>query len=278
MTNSIILEDTDILASQIPDGAKIAIFKDCGVPMELGRALIRRKARNLHIVTVPTGGILIDLLIGAGCVKTIETAGISLGEFGPAPRFVDAIKQAKVQILDATCPAIYAGLQAGEKGIPFMPLRGLIGSDILANRPDIKTIDNPYAEDKDPVVVLPAITPDIAIFHVSIADREGNLYIARQSELKIMAHAARQTFVTAEQIVDYNILENEELAAASISSLYVSGVAEALRGAWPLNLPGHYEIDSGELEKYSRCATEDKTFQTYVRTRITDGYADATAA
>ena len=263
MDDPILADSVDALAARIPDGAKLAVFKDCGVPMALGHALIRRGARGLHVITVPTGGILPDLLIGAGCVDTIETAGVSLGEFGPAPRFVDAVKNGTVRILDATCPAIYAGLQAAEKGIPFMPLRGLIGSDILANRPDIKVIDNPFA-DGDPIVALPAIQPDVALFHVPLADRAGNLYIARQAELKIMAHAARQTFVTAEAIVDFNILEREELAAASISSLYVTGIAEAPKGSWPLNLPGHYDVDAEALADYARAAATAEDFRAYL--------------
>ena len=272
MTELFIAKNADALAARIPDGAKIAVFKDCGVPMELGHALIRREARNLHVVTVPTGGILIDLLIGAGCVGTIETAGVSLGEFGPAPRFVQAVKNGVVQILDATCPAIYAGLQAGEKGIPFMPLRGLIGSDILKNRPDIKVIDNPFGDD-DLIVALPAIKPDVALFHVPLADVHGNLYIARQAELKIMAHAAHQSFVTAEQIVDFNILERDELAAASISSLYVAGIAEVPRGSWPLNLPGHYELDTEALAAYARAALSDDQFAAYLDDHVAHGRA-----
>jgi glutaconate CoA-transferase, subunit A len=263
MAELLIAQDADALAARIPDGTRVAVFKDCGVPMALGRALIRRRARDLHVVTVPTGGMLIDLLIGAGCVGTIETAGVSLGEFGPAPRFVEAVKRARLRILDATCPAISAGLQAGEKGIPFMPLRGLIGSDILAHRPDIKIIDNPYGRD-DAIVALPAIRPDVALFHVPMADRQGNLYIARQAELKIMAHAARDTFVTAERIVEFNILERDELAAASIASLYVSGIAEAPRGACPLNLPGHYELDAEAVAGYARAAATDAGFNAYL--------------
>lgn len=263
MNKAFIAKDVDALAQQISNGAKVAVFKDCGVPMELARALIRNEVRDLHVVTVPTGGILIDMLIGAGCIGTIETAGVSLGEFGPAPRFVEAVKNGRVRILDATCPAIYAGLQAGEKGIPFMPLRGLLGSDILANRPDIKVIDNPFGAD-DPIVALPAIRPDVALFHVPLADREGNLYIGRQAELKVMAHAARKTFVTAERIADFNILERNELAAASISSLYISGIAEAAQGAWPLNLPAHYDLDAEAVAAYAQAAATDAGFDAYL--------------
>ena len=87
-----------------------------------------------------------DLLIGAGCVETLETSAVSLGEFGLAPRFTAAILAGSIRMKDATCPALHAGFQAAEKGVPFMPLRGLIGSDVLAHRPDWKVIDNPFGE------------------------------------------------------------------------------------------------------------------------------------
>ncbi len=269
MSSTEFAQSLGALAERVADGTTIALFKDCGVPMALGRALIARAVRDLRVVTVPTGGILPDMLIGAGCVATIETAGVSLGEFGLAPRFVEAVRGGKVRILDSTCPAIYAALQAAEKGIPFMPLRGLIGSDVLANRPDYRVIDNPFADD-DPVVVLPAIAPDFALFHVPLADRYGNVYIGRQAELKILAHAARATLVTAETIVDYNILEREELAVACVPSLYVSAIAEAPRGAWPSNLPGHYALDAAAIAEYARAAATPEGFSAWLA-RTADG-------
>ena len=253
MHETLIVDSVNTLAERISDGAKIALFKDNGVPMELGRALLRRKIKDLHIVTVPTGGILPDLLIGAGCVATVETAGISLGEFGLAPRFIAAVKAGDIVVLDATCPAIYAGLQAAEKGIPFMPLRGIIGSDILVHRPQFKIIENPFA-DSDPIVALPAIQPDVSLFHAPLADRHGNIFIARQAELRLMAHAAKSTYVTIEKIVDFNLLEDETYAPACLNALYVDGIAVAPRGAWPLNLPGHYEIDTPRIKAYAALA------------------------
>ncbi len=259
--------DADALAAAIPDNVKLAIFKDSGVPMEAARALIRRRAKGLHLVTIPTAGMIADMLIGSGCVDIVETAGVSLGEFGPAREFANAVKAGQVKIMDSTCPAIYSGIQAGEKGIPFMPMRGLIGSDILRSRDDYTVIDNPLSRD-DPIVALPAIRPDISLIHVPLADRFGNLWIGRQSELKIMAHASIRTFVTAEKIVDTNIMEDEKLAAASISSLYVSGVALAERGAWPLDMPGHYTIDRNNVEEYARVSGSGDGFQAWIANNI----------
>ena len=257
------LSDLKQLAARVCDGAKIAVFKDCGVPMALGCALIRRGLRQLHLVTVPTGGMLPDMLIGAGCVATVETSGVSLGEYGLAPRFVDAVKRGSVQILDATCPAIYAALQAAEKGIPFMPLRGLIGSDILAERSDLRVIDNPFG-DNDPIVALPAITPDIALFHAPFADRSGNVYVGRQHELKLLAHAARASLVTVERYVEFNLMDNEQLAVGTLSSLYVTAVALAPRGAAPSNLPGEYDFDRDALQAYARAAATREGFERWL--------------
>src|SRR6201990_65456 len=127
----------DDAVASIPDGAMIVVPRESsGVPMEATRALIRRGIRRLHLVALPTSTLQADMLIGAGCVETLETSAVSLGEFGLAPRFTAAILGKTIRMLDATCPALHAAVQAAEKGVPFMPLRGLIGSDILANRPD----------------------------------------------------------------------------------------------------------------------------------------------
>src|SRR4029079_11783494 len=104
-----------------------------GVAMAATRVLIRRGVKQLHLVALPTSTLQADLLIGAGAVETLETSAVSLGEFGPAPRFTAAILAGAIRMMDATCPALHAQLQASEKGVPFMPLRGLIGSDVLAH-------------------------------------------------------------------------------------------------------------------------------------------------
>ena len=73
------------LAGRVADGAMLALPPDYSfVPMAAVRALVRRGVRGLHLVTVPQAGIAADLLIGAGCVATVETAAVSLGELGNA--------------------------------------------------------------------------------------------------------------------------------------------------------------------------------------------------
>ena len=164
----------------IADGCLLAVPRETtGAAMAATRALIRRGVKRLHLVALPTSTLQADLLIGAGCIETLETSAVSLGEFGPAPRFTDAVLAGGIRMRDATCPALHAQFQAAEKGVPFMPLRGLIGSDLMAQRTDWKIVDNPFGNN-DPIVLLPALKPDVALFHAPFADRDGNVYIGTQ--------------------------------------------------------------------------------------------------
>jgi glutaconate CoA-transferase subunit A len=240
----------DDLVAAIPDGALLAVPKDnSGVAMAATRALVRRGVRNLHLVCVPTGGLQADFLIGTGAIAVLETSAVTMGEFGAAPRFTAAIREGTLRMMDATCPAIYAALQAAEKGLPFIPLRGIIGTDILRHRPDWKVIENPFAPD-DKIVALPAIRPDVALFHARSADREGNVFIGKEREVMLMAHAAKNTLVTVEEIVEGNLLDDPARGGAVLPAIYVSGIAVAKRGAWPLALGGMYAADEEAIGHY----------------------------
>jgi glutaconate CoA-transferase subunit A len=203
------------------------------------------------------------LLIGAGCVATLETSAVSLGEYGPAPRFSDAIRSGAIAMKDATCPALHAALQASEKGVPFMPLRGLIGSDVLKYRDDWKVIDSPFGE-ADKIVLLPAIKPDVALIHAPMADRFGNVWIGRQRELATMAHAAEKTVATVERMHEGNLLDDPVLAAGTLPGFYVDSVTVGERGAWPLPLPDHYAADADHLALYARMAATKEGFAEYL--------------
>jgi glutaconate CoA-transferase, subunit A len=259
-----ILNAPEDIAARVPDGALVALAPEYAYcAMASVRALIRRGARDLHLLGVPALGFQADMLIGAGCVATVETAAVTLGEHGLAPRFTAAIKAGSIRMLDATCPAIHAALQASEKGIPFMPLRGIIGSDILAHRPDWKVGENPFAAD-DPIVYLPALRPDVALFHAPLADRDGNVWVGVRRELMLMAHASRAALVTAEEIVDGSLLDDPRTAAGTIPGLYVSALAEARHGAWPLGIPHGYGADEAHLARYAQQARSEDGFRQYL--------------
>ena len=261
---ALLAKSLDEALGAIRDGCLLVVPREVsGVPMAATRALICRHVKKLHLVALPTSSLQADLLIGAGCVATLETSAVSLGEFGPAPCFTAAVISGAIVMKDATCPALHAALQAAEKGVPFMPLRGLIGSDVLKYRDDWKVIDLPFAN-ADPIVLLPAIKPDVALLHAPMADRQGNVWIGRQRELATMAHAAEKTIATVEKIVDGNLLDDPVLAAGTLPGFYVEAVAVAERGAWPLGLPDHYAADTEHLTLYAKMAATAEGFAEYL--------------
>src|SRR6516162_8527243 len=212
----------------ITDGCVLAVPREVsGVPMAATRALIRRGIRRLHLIALPTSSLQADLLIGAGCVETIETSAVSLGEFGPAPRFTGAVTSGAIRVKDG------------------------------------KVVDNPFGND-DPIVLLPAIKPDVALFHTPLADREGNVWIGRDRELATMAHAAAKTVVTVEKLYEGNLFDDPAIAAGALGGFYVHAVALAPKGAWPLGLADHYGADAAHLADYARMAASSEGFAAYL--------------
>ena len=258
------LPDAEAMAARIPDGALLAMPPDYSLPaMAVVRALIRRGAKDLRLLGVPVLGLCADLLIGAGCVAEVESSAVSLGEAGMAPRFTEAAERGEIRVKDATCPMVHSALQAAEKGVPFMPLRGVIGSDLLKHRRDWKIIDNPYAA-RDPILLAQAIVPDAGLFHARWADSVGNVWVGRRRELVTIAHASRNCFVTYESLREGDMLEDEILAPGVLPSMYLSVIARAERGAWPLGAADVYPVDDAHLLAYARAAKTRAGFQAYL--------------
>lgn len=147
-------------------------------------------------------------------------------------------------------------------GIPFMPVRGIIGTDYLQIRPDFKVIDNPYGEDK--IVVVPAIVPEVALIHAKKADLQGNVLVDRFENDPLLARASKKVFASCEEVVEnvYRELTSEDIV---IPSIYIRGVIVAPGGAAPTQCPGYYELDDAALQAYVKASREEGTFSNYVQ-------------
>jgi len=257
------------LVSQINDGALVALPAEYSfVPMDVVRGLISAKTKDLHLLCVPIGGLATDMLIGAGCIDTLEAAAVSLGEAGAAPRFIEAVVNKKIIMKDATCPAIHSSLQAAEKGVPFMPLGGVIGSDLVIHREDWQVIDDPLGQGNGRILLLPAIKPDFALFHAPLADRDGNVWVGKRRELFTMAHAAKNALVTVEEIRETNLLEDDLYAAGTLPSMYISAIAQAEHGAWPLGITGLYDRDYAAIAEYAKAARTQEGFDVWMHSHL----------
>lgn len=258
----------DDLVSDIHDGDTIAIptmLGDfSGVSMAATRAMIRRGLKNLNLVCVPSSSLQADMLIGAGCVASIQAGAVLLYEYGAAGRFHQAQREGTIRVREATCPAIQAGLTASEKGLPFMPLRGILGSDVLKHRADEwKVINNPYPP-HDPIVIVPAIKPDVALFHAPLADRQGNLWVGRRGSFKLMSHAAKKTIATFEKLYDGNLFDNADKVPGVISADYVTALSHQKGGAWPLHFGTEYGEDTAHMAVYAAATKTSEGFASYI--------------
>jgi glutaconate CoA-transferase subunit A len=150
-------------------------------------------------------------------------------------------------------------------GIPFIPVRGIMGSDYMRVREDFKVIPNPYGGDD--VVVVPAIVPDVAILHGFQADSRGNLLVERKSDIDLAIFASRRVIATVEEVVpegDLHPTGQHEL----ISWLHFHALVVAPHGAHPTACPGKYGVDDDHIREYLEAARDERSFQKYLERYI----------
>lgn len=256
----------EVVAS-IPDGSCLALGGNTlhRAPAAAVHELLRQQKRGLHLVKT-AGAYDVDLLCGLGAAIVVSAGFVGYETvFGLAPMYRKAVEGGAVEAREHACYTIIAGLRAASQGVPFMPLNGLQGSDLVELR-GFKTVRDPYT-DTD-VLVVPAIVPDVALIHVQTADQDGNARIdGSVFEDALMARAARRVIITAEQIVD-----RAEMAAApgrtTIPGFLVEAVVEAPRGAWPTSCATLYEYDEAVIGQLLAKAGDPESLKTFVEARI----------
>jgi len=179
----------------IPDGASVALGRPAAEA--LVEELIRQGRSDLRLIGVPAGGRAVELLIAAGCARSLESSGVDLGEDGFAPAFSRAVESGALEVRDSTCPAMLMALQAGASGVSFAPVPGLLGTDLLRRRPDYRVIDDPFRPEQR-VVLVPAITPEFALLHGRRADLDGNVVIGTVYDDRLVAQASRYVVYSVE--------------------------------------------------------------------------------
>jgi glutaconate CoA-transferase, subunit A len=141
-------------------------------------------------------------------------------------------------------------LRAGAYGIPFMPVGGMWGSDLVANRPEFfQVMKSPF--DGKEVVCVKALVPDYAIIHVQEADIYGNARILGPGfQDVLMSRAARKTIITTERIVGtYRMRENSKLT--EVPYFTVEAVVELPGGAKPgICYPEYLTVDWDDHKSY----------------------------
>ncbi|MFH1091551.1 MAG: CoA-transferase [Pseudomonadota bacterium] len=244
----------------LTDGASLAVggwgcFRK---PMALIRAMARSSLKDLTILSF--AGMDLDLLIGAGKVKAAVFGFVSF-EFAPGePRHFKAARtQGRVEMKEISEYMVICRLKAAAERLPFYPVRGGLGTDILTLNPEIKTIQDPY--NHETLVAMPAFRPDYTLIHVNEADQLGNARILGDPYLdKLMAQAADKVVLSAEKIVPVGSIQD-----STIVGCWVDKVVEAPQGAYPSECYPLYDFEPKEFARYSQMAGDPADFQKYLQ-------------
>ncbi len=204
-------------------------------------------------------GMDFDILVAAGCVKVVRAAMVGFELFGLAPNVRMAAQQGKVRFIEETCGAVVNGLRAGAMGLPFLPVKGILGTDLVElheNAGNWKVIDDPFGEGK--IVAVKAIVPDVAVIHVQKADKYGNASIeGARFEDVYKAKAAKKLIITAEEIVSTDYFKKNP-EKNTIPYFYTTAVVHVSEGAYPTACPNYYPPDYEEVLRYLKMCREGK--------------------
>jgi glutaconate CoA-transferase, subunit A len=158
-------------------------------------------------------------------------------------------------------------IQAGSMGVPYVPIVGLVGTDLLKRREDMKIVADPF-DGKTKSVVAKALRPDVAIFHVQKADRSGNISAGYPSDNVLLAEASRTVIVTAEEIVDR--VNEKDAVGSYVPGIHVDVVVHAPHGAHPAGCPGVYGPDRAHMALYVAASKDDPSFAAYLKQVVFD--------
>jgi glutaconate CoA-transferase subunit A len=256
----------------VPDGSHLfwGGFGFQRPPMAFAHELVRQKKRNLTIYTCGSE-MEIDILCGARVVSRFELAFFAIEGIGLVPNVQRRIREGAIEFEDYSNLAMALRFLGGALGVPFMPVKSMLGSDMLARhrfRPKKAVImDCPFTGEK--VVLVPSVRPDFSIIHAQRVDREGNVQIdgIRGEDIE-GARAGKKVIIMAEEIVDTEFIRSQPDQTV-IPNIYVHHVVECPWGSHPMMVYNYYDYDMEHVRMYyDQCKTEEG-WQKYCEEYIT---------
>ena len=253
-------------ASLVQDGDVVALQNMATqlAPMGVVRELIRQGRRNLGIVGL-LAGIPVDWMAAAGVMDRFIGGAVTMEQFGLCNRYRKGVEAGAIRVEELSETAVNARLGAGARNLPFLPTRGLIGTELIGMDPDnLRLIEDPFGG--RPVVACRALVPDVAIVHAHRADRAGNVQLeptAEWPDLGIMPKAAKRVIVTVEEIVDTEVLRRRPDRTV-LPGFVVDAVVEVPFGAHPTSCFPYYGYDSAMHLAWVAAARDDVTTEQFL--------------
>src|SRR5436305_8215278 len=263
----------DAIAEFVPDGSSVAIGLQLEqmIPFAAGHEIIRQNKRDLRLIG-PISDCLFDQIVGGGCVKDIVAAWVGNVMMGQAYNFRHAVEAGEVRVFNMTNFTLALALQAGAMGVPFLPTRTAMGSDVPKGNHFFYQIISPF-EPKETLMAVRALVPDVAIVHLQRADKNGNAHCWGNFGVMLEGvRAAKKVIVCAEEIVT-----EEEIASdpnrTVIPGFLVAAVVECPLGAHPSPVQGYYKRDDAFFQQYHAETKTQGDFNAWAQ-RWVNGVAD----
>lgn len=240
-------------------------------PAAAVRELLRQGRRDLEIFSSPISGYDVDLLIGAGAVRRIWT-NMNFDYLGMAPNFRHRVLRGEFEAVVCDEATLFGGLRATIEGLPYHPVRSILGSDVVKASPIAEEYVGPTG---DRLVAIKALQPQVAILHAQEGDRYGNLRYAGSAFLDLtMAKASDVVIATVDRLVPHASFIADP-KRTDVPGFLVTAVVEVPFGAHPCASQGRYLIDERHLDQYMTAAhasavegSDDPAFDHYLKTFV----------
>jgi len=261
-----LLSMSEAIERYVPDGSTVALSLALEplIPFAAAHEIIRQHRQNLTLVA-PISDILFDQLIGAGCVAKIAAAWVGNVSEGLGHCYRRAVEKdipRPITVEEYSNFTIGLALLAASLGSPYIPTRTLLGTDLPRQNPTLHIEPSPF--DESPLLLVPAICPDVTIVQAQRSDEDGNAHIWGSLGLCEEAWlAARNVIVVAEEIVPRGVILSDPNRVAG-PSYKVRAVVHEPWGAHPSAVQGYYNRDHQFYHEYHIKTRTLEGFQTWL--------------
>jgi acyl CoA:acetate/3-ketoacid CoA transferase alpha subunit len=228
-------------------------------PMSLVNEIVRQGITDLRVAG--QGVYELDILLGAHAIKALDHTYLGLEVYGISSCLRREVESGRTKCVDWSNAGIAWRFKAAAMGIPFIPVRSMLGTDTLKYSA-AKVVECPFTG--DPICLLPALILDVGMIHVHRADKFGNAQIDGISGFAFeMARASKRLIISAEEIVDTDFIRSMP-DRTIIPYFLVDAVIHAPFGSHPGEMCYVYERDEDQIKEWVELSKTEEGAQAYI--------------
>jgi glutaconate CoA-transferase subunit A len=266
MGSSKVVSLSEAVAS-VADGANMTFggFAAYFTPLAFVREMIRQGKKRIEMTSVAECWVA-DYLAGAGVLKRARFSNFMFEGLGRCQNFVRAVERGEIEVEDYSHFAITSRLVAAGFGLPFMPVKSMAGTDLMGRRgfeaEKARPLACPFTG--EPVLLVPAVRPDVAVIHLARSDRDGNSQLfGYTAVVEEQARAAQRVIVTTEEVVEDTVIRAQpELTV--LPGFLVDAVVEVPFGAHPTGMYRYYDPDFEFMRDYYAASRDPAAFRAHL--------------